>query len=167
MASENGSGNRHVFGIEFENKITLTQFLFVAGQGIFLLWLAFGYVFRGDQAVTDFNNYKTANDATIKTLRADLSQQSANLRSEMLDKISAIQADRLLKYQAMQTTIANIPDMRAELSQLEKRSDQADSRADAQSKRMETIQSGQIQNGSDISAILRALSGTPRNGGPH
>jgi Tfp pilus assembly protein PilO len=71
-------------------------------------------------------------------------------------EIAALRFDMNQQFNGIRTDIVNLPDVRAELVQIEKRLDQADNRAANESARLEEIQQMAIQNKADILNILRS-----------
>lgn len=90
-------------------------------------------------AVTSSN---TANNAiqSVAALRGDV----AALRVDTNEQFKGVRAD-----------IANLPDVRAQLVQMERRMDANDSRMDAQSKRLELLEREVIQTRSDVDNLIR------------
>lgn len=77
----------------------------------------------------------------VQQLRSDMTSQLANIT----DQLRNVRLD-----------ITNLPDVKAELVQIERRLDQTDSRNSAQSARLEQIQQTAIGTRSDVDNILRS-----------
>ena len=116
--------------MQFDPKVDL-------GQIGVILALAGGLSYW---AITSAGTAKVASDAAKQA-----SDAVAALRGDMNDQFRQVRAD-----------IANLPDVRAELIQIERRLDQNDSRADALSKRTELLEREVIQTRADLDAALRA-----------
>ena len=120
--------------VNFDPKVDL-------GQLAVILTLASGGFYW---AVTSHDTASQAKDA-VNALRGDV----AALRTDTNDQFKQVRAD-----------IANLPDVRAQLVQMEKRLDANDSRVDAQSKRMELLEREVIQSRADLDNVIRS-SQTP------
>jgi septal ring factor EnvC (AmiA/AmiB activator) len=70
--------------------------------------------------------------------------------------VASLRADTNEQFKAVRADIANLPDVRAQLVQMERRLDQNDSRADAQSKRLELLEREVIQSRADLDNVIRA-----------
>lgn len=132
-------------GIRINPEIGVMQ---AVNAVILLLGLA-----MGAQAYFSKTN---SNETEIRTLKADVATQFASQKSDMTAQIAAQKVDVTSQYTALQLSmndqfkglrldIANLPDVRAELVQLGRRADQSDSRSNAQSDRMEKLETLLIQ----------------------
>ena len=81
---------------------------------------------------------------------------NGNTAGEAARSVAALRNEMNEQFHQVRLDIANLPDQRAELTQIEKRLDQSDSRADAQSKRVETLERAVIQERADLDNVLRA-----------
>ncbi len=93
--------------------------------------------------------------AQITGLKSEVTAQVIGLRADVSAQVAQLQIANDKQFAMVRSDIANIPGMKERVDQLDKRMDQADSRFDAQSRRLETIQQQNIQNGADIANILR------------
>ncbi len=121
-------------------------------------WTIMGYVTRVDIAQTSV----AAAQVDIKALRNDMTTQIGGLRAELAAQIVALQAANNEQFRIVRSDIANLPEVKADMTQFNRRMDQADSRADAQSKRMDNIEKNGIQNAADIVNLLRIMGGTQK-----
>jgi hypothetical protein len=88
--------------------------------------------------------YATRVDTTqnsVQQLKSDMTSQFSN----MTDQVRGLRLD-----------IANLPDVKAEIVQMEKRLDQGDSRNAAQSARLDQLGNIAIGTRSDVDSILRS-----------
>ena len=127
--------------MEFDPKITL-------GEIMGVIALAGGVTFW---AISSAGTAKTAADAAQRA-----SDGVASLRADMNDQFRGVKADTAQQFQQVRSDIANIPDMHAEMTQLEKRQDSADARIEALSKRIDLMQRDVIQERADLDNIVRA-----------
>lgn len=91
--------------------------------------------------------------------KVDMTQNDLHaLRIDMTTQLSAIQLNVSKQFDSVRSDIANLPDVRAELTQLEKRSDQADNRAAALSERIGQVWQLQIQSRADLDNVIRTIN---------
>lgn len=92
--------------------------------------------------------YIVSNQGTAR-IAADAAKQAG-------DNVASLRIDMNEQFRQVRADIANLPNVQAELAQLEKREDQIDARVDAQSKRMELIEREVIQARADLDNVIRA-----------
>lgn len=114
----------------------------------------------GGVALYQVNNVGKAQQAldAVQSLRVDMTANVQALRVDMKESFVHVQSD----IGGVRGDIANLPDVRAELVQMERRVDQIDSRADAQSKRLEILEREVIQMRSDVDHIVPSTVGQVR-----
>ena len=137
--------------MQFDSKIDLGQVLVAVGlAGSVAFW-----------AVNSASTAKVAADAakqasdSVAALRSDMNDQFRGVKTDTADQLRQVQANTNDQFNRVRADIANLPDVRAELTQIERRLDQNDSRADAQSKRVETLERAVIQTRADLDALIR------------
>ncbi len=120
-------------------------------------WTVMGYVTRFD--VTQSN--VAIAQADLKSLRIDVASQLDKFRLEVTTQLSAIQIANNEQFRTVRADIANLPEVKADMTQINRRVDQADNRADAQSKRLDNVEKATIQSSADIVNILRLMGPKP------
>lgn len=141
--------------VRFEGGINLGQIVQILMTAGFLAWIVMGYLNRVDTAQSDVRQLQ----ADVKALRGDVTGQNEKLRIDVGAQLTALQAANNEQFRTLRTDIANLPEVRADMTQFTRRTDQADSRADAQSKRMDNIEKTGIQNAADMVNMLRTIGG--------
>ena len=86
---------------------------------------------------------------TLMTLTA----QIVAAKAEMAAQIAGVQAQNNEQFHNVRNDIANLPDMRATVVQAERRLNEVDSRADAQSKRLELNDRMAIETRAKVDAL--------------
>ena len=76
--------------------------------------------------------------------------------SQAQKDIATLRSDMNGRFDQVQSAIGNLPDVRAEMVQVERRLDQGDNRAQAQSTRLEQLQQSTISTRSDLDNLIRA-----------
>lgn len=102
------------------------------GQAIQAL-LLFGGLAMGAQV---WLSQTSNNTRDLETLKKDVTAQFASQKIEVAAQVGSLQVNMNDQFKTLQLTIANIPDMRAEVNQLGRRADGFDNRLGAQSDRM-------------------------------
>ena len=90
--------------------------------------------------------------ARVNTTQGDVTA----LRADMVSRFDAASQTTTKQFETVRADIANLPNVQAELTQLDRRQSETDNRLAAQSTRMEQIQQLGIQTRSDLDAVLRA-----------
>lgn len=127
------------------------------GQVVQAVVVAICSVVVGAVYLNTYTNQVDATKRDVASLKTDLVFQVASLRTDMGTQFMAIQTNNTEAFRRVLADIANLPDVRATLGQVERRLDQGDSRLDAQSKRLESVQAVGIQNSADIVNVLRIM----------
>lgn len=94
-----------------------------------------------------------ATQVAVQTTKVELSAQIIAAKAEMAAQITGVQAQNNEQFQNVRHDIANLPDVRASLTQVERRLNEADSRADAQSKRAEINDRMEIETRAKVDAL--------------
>jgi Tfp pilus assembly protein PilO len=90
--------------------------------------------------------------AKIDTAQHDI----ASMRLDMNGRFDQVRVDTNSRLDQVRVDIANLPDLRAELAQVEKRLDQIDNRSAAQSARLEQVQQMAVTARADLDSVIRA-----------
>lgn len=98
----------------------------------------------------------------INNVKSDLLAKIAEIRADQAGQIAQLQLNTNKQFDSLAIVITNLPGMKERLEQLERRVDQGDSRFDAQSKRLESVQSQTIENTVNINNLAHVLSGSHR-----
>lgn len=138
-----------IMGVKVEKTLSLGHISYFAVAAVTFLWLVFGYVGKIGTTADDLKR---------------IDDKVTNFRAELLDRLITNQRTQTEQFQSLASAISNLPDMRAAVTQIEHRLDQADNRAAAQSNRLDTVQAQGVQSASDLTALLRAQTGNPRPG---
>lgn len=148
-----------ILGIEIERSISLAPLTYLI-IGLFgFVWVSFGFIDRITRAPDDLTKFRAEVEAG-KTATVD---KINNTKAEVLGKLDDAQRDQTRQNAAILSAIANLPDIRATLQQIDRWRDQVDKRDDAQDRRIDQIQDTTAQNKSDMVGVLRALAGAPRD----
>jgi len=135
----------------FTSEVSLGQILQAAVVAGGMLWTYGAYQAHEKSSV------ETAQH-DISELKSDMKTQISELRRDVTAQLTGIQTANTEQFRNVQSDIANLPDVRATLTQLEKRMDQSDSRAVGQGGAIDAAQKLGFQNASDIAGILRAMT---------
>jgi hypothetical protein len=120
-------------GVKFNPEVGL-------GQIINAVVMAGGIVY----AIANYTNKVDNTQRDVQQLRTEMTRQLAEISVSVNEQFKGVRTD-----------IANLPDVKAELTQLERRADQSDNRAGAQSNRLDRLQETIIQTSSDVAGLLR------------
>lgn len=126
------------FGIRFTPEISFGQFVQAA-------LVASGLIVWG-----------ATQAARVDTTQRDL----AELRVELAKQMAGMQVNMTDQFRGVRNDIAALPDVRAELTQLERRADQADNRMGALSDRVGQVFQQGIQTRADLDSLLRNAART-------
>ena len=134
--------------VRFSSDISLGQIIQAVVAGAGFLWIASTYA-----------NKVTTTEAGLATMQASMSKQEASLAGQLASQkvdfaaqISSVSLNMNDQFKTLQLAIANMPDMRAEVTQLGKRADGFDNRLGAQSDRMSKFETVLFQLGARVDA---------------
>lgn len=142
---------QRLLSVRFNPEISL-------GQAIQAVVVAVGFIV----GVTFYTNRVDTTAHDVGELKVDVTKQLAAMQISVDRQLTAMQLSADKQFASIKVDIANLPDVRAELTQIGRRVDQADGRANALSDRVgQALQQG-YRNTADIEAMARASSGKPR-----
>jgi uncharacterized protein (DUF3084 family) len=140
-----------MLGVRFSPEVTLGHVLqgVIAAAGV--ASVIFVFAGRVNRTADQFDDFKSTVVASITELKTSTKEQVTTLSTSMKQEVANLRLD-----------IANIPDIRAGLSQmqrqldqLDKRQDQTDARAGAQSDRMGKLESEQMQTRATLDSTMQ------------
>lgn len=135
-------------GIEVKREISF-------GQMVNASVMVLGCVY----AVSVYVGKVDSGRAEIATLTRDV----ASLRTDMTLSAAAVQAAMAKQFDGVRLDIANLPDVKATMVQLDRRAEQSDHRLGELVKRVEGAERAAFQNNSDINNLTRVVSGMQRS----
>lgn len=95
-----------------------------------------------------------ATQAAMQSTKVELTAEIVAAKAEMATQISGVQTQNNEQFRNVRNDIANLPDMRATVTQVERRMNEMDSRADAQSKRQELNDRMAIETRAKVDALV-------------
>lgn len=150
------------FAIQFDSKIGPGQIFNGLIMIIGFAWIGSGWMHTNEMNQASVQKEMKTTQDDVKALRLDMTTQNAELKAGMATQFAAAQIHNSEQFRGVRSEITNLPDLRAEVTQVSKRVDASDSRIAAQSARIEqAIQMG-IQAQADIANLIRANSNAGR-----
>lgn len=143
--SENAPLNRVRFNPEISLGQAIQGLIVLGGVVVPIAWYVMTYAGRVDLQGQTIARLEVSVTSQLTAQKADLTSQIAAQKAETAAQFNAIQLGMNDQFKSLRLDIANLPDVRAELTQLGKRVDQWDSRAGAQSERMNRLETLLIQ----------------------
>ncbi len=139
----------------YDNAISTGQLLIAAPLFVSAILYFGNSSWQGAANQKQLDEMRVGMTAQLTGLKSEMTAQVVGLRADVSAQVAQLQITNDKQFSMVRNDIANIPGMKERVDQLDKRMDQADSRFDAQSRRLESIQQQNIQNGADIANILR------------
>lgn len=128
--------------VRFSTEISLGQVIqaiVVAGGFAWAVMIYMGRVDSTERRQIDAEH-------SMSQMRVDVTSQLSAQKVDTTTQIAGIALSMNDQFKSLRLDIANLPDVRAELTQLGKRVDQWDNRAGAQSERMNRLETMVIQS---------------------
>lgn len=100
-------------------------------------------------------------DTDLKTTQAEVAKLTAQiekLRSDMAGQIAELKTSTSEQIRGVRSDIANLPDIRATMGQMEQRLGRDETRLDALAARIEAVDKAGTQNSADLVGILRNIA---------
>lgn len=136
--------------------ISLGHIISAAPTLVLAIWLLSGWATKTDSTASSMKEYQEGTTKQIANMRDSFSLDFKSFRSDVSVQINELKVNNEKQSSIIRADIAALPTIQAVLGEVTRRLDQADSRADAQSRRLDAVQATGIQTQADITAILRA-----------